>query len=208
MNFAFSEWKKDVLESAADRFERRLTEETGKLRVDMARMETRLIAWMFVFWLGQIGAIVAVAAIARIEISASAVYFSTARFSAFHNRCGRSGDGVAFSTRMLVAMRTCGRAEENRRQVLQVDLLRVDERLQPLDAIERGGIFQHQLVDLALPVRRRRRARGIPHVRGARAQPEIEVHRRIGVAHLDAIVHRVVVALLPPRRERLGAQAA
>lgn len=55
MNFAFSEWKKDVLESAADRFERRLTEETGKLRVEMARMETRLIAWMFVFWLGQLG---------------------------------------------------------------------------------------------------------------------------------------------------------
>ena len=51
------EWKKDVLESAADRFERRLTEETGKLRVEMARMETRLIAWMFLFWLGQIGAI-------------------------------------------------------------------------------------------------------------------------------------------------------
>ena len=55
MNFAFSEWKKDVLESAADRFECRLTDETGKLRVEMARMETRLIAWMFVFWLGQIG---------------------------------------------------------------------------------------------------------------------------------------------------------
>jgi hypothetical protein len=58
VTFAFSEWKKDVLESAADRYERRLTEETGKLRVDMARMETRLIAWMFVLWLGQIGALV------------------------------------------------------------------------------------------------------------------------------------------------------
>ena len=57
MNFAFSEWKKDVLESAADRYERRLTEETGKMRVDMARMETRLIAWMFVLCLGQIGAL-------------------------------------------------------------------------------------------------------------------------------------------------------
>jgi regulation of enolase protein 1 (concanavalin A-like superfamily) len=58
VNFAYSEWKKDVLESAAERFERRLTEETGKLRVDMARMETRLIAWMFVLSLGQIGALV------------------------------------------------------------------------------------------------------------------------------------------------------
>jgi hypothetical protein len=47
-----------VLESSADRFERRLTEETGTLRVDMARMETRLIAWMFVLWLGHIGALV------------------------------------------------------------------------------------------------------------------------------------------------------
>ena len=55
MNFVFAEWKKDVLESAADRFERRLSEETGNLRVDMARMETRLVRWMFVFWLGQLG---------------------------------------------------------------------------------------------------------------------------------------------------------
>ena len=41
-------------------------------------------------------------------------------------------------------------------------------------------------------------------MRGARAEPEIEVHRRIGVEHLDAIVHRVVVALLPPGRQRIG----
>lgn len=55
MNFAFAEWKKDVLEASSDRFERRLTEETGKLRVAIASTETRLIAWMFVFWLGQLG---------------------------------------------------------------------------------------------------------------------------------------------------------
>ena len=58
VNFAFADWKKDVLESATDRFERTLSEETGMLRVEMARMETRLIAWMFVLWLGQIGALV------------------------------------------------------------------------------------------------------------------------------------------------------
>ena len=57
VNFTFADWKKDVLDSAADRFERRLTEETGMLRVEMARMETRLIAWMFVLWLGNIGAL-------------------------------------------------------------------------------------------------------------------------------------------------------
>lgn len=62
MNFAFADWKKDVLETAADRFERRLTEETGKLRVAMARMETRLIAWMFVFWIGQLGVTLGVVA--------------------------------------------------------------------------------------------------------------------------------------------------
>ena len=52
VNFALSEWKKDVLESAADRFERRLTEENGKLRVDMAQMGSRIVRWIFVFWLG------------------------------------------------------------------------------------------------------------------------------------------------------------
>ena len=62
MNFAWRELRNEVLETAADRFERRLTDETGKLRgemseirVDMSRMETRLIRWMFVFWLGQLG---------------------------------------------------------------------------------------------------------------------------------------------------------
>ena len=55
VNFAFADWKKDVLDSSADRFERRLTEEAGMLRVEMARMETRLIAWMFVLWLGNVG---------------------------------------------------------------------------------------------------------------------------------------------------------
>ena len=53
------EWKKDVLETAADRFERRVTEMVGTLRVEMARMEVRLIRWMFVFWLGQLAAMIA-----------------------------------------------------------------------------------------------------------------------------------------------------
>ena len=61
VDFTFADWKKDVLDSSADKFERRVTEETGTLRVEMARMETRLIAWMFVLWLGQIGALVTLA---------------------------------------------------------------------------------------------------------------------------------------------------
>ena len=59
LNLTLMEWKRDVLESASDRFERRLTEETGMLRVEMARMEVRLIRWMFVFWLGQLAAMIA-----------------------------------------------------------------------------------------------------------------------------------------------------
>ena len=60
--FPLRQWKQDVLETAADRFERRLIEETAGLRLemaevkrDMARMETRLIRWMFIFWIGQLG---------------------------------------------------------------------------------------------------------------------------------------------------------
>jgi hypothetical protein len=49
------EWKEDVLEVATDRFERRLTQETSALRIDMAQMQTSLVRWMFVFWLGQLG---------------------------------------------------------------------------------------------------------------------------------------------------------
>ena len=60
MNLALADWKKDVLEIAADRFERRLTEETSMLRVEMARMQTSLVRWMFVFWLGQLGVSLAI----------------------------------------------------------------------------------------------------------------------------------------------------
>lgn len=67
LNPVFREWKQDVLESAADRFERRLSEEIGKLRVEMAamraelkvemaRMHSSLIRWSFAFWLAQLGA--------------------------------------------------------------------------------------------------------------------------------------------------------
>jgi hypothetical protein len=63
MNLTLMEWKKDVLESAADRYERRLSEETGKLRVDIAGIETRLVRWMFVFWLGQLGVTLSAVAI-------------------------------------------------------------------------------------------------------------------------------------------------
>lgn len=59
------EWKDETMTAAAERFERRLVEESAKLRVDMAGIEGRLLAkisevksdvlkWSFVFWMGQV----------------------------------------------------------------------------------------------------------------------------------------------------------
>jgi len=47
--------KKSVIEVVEERFERRLTEEVGKLRTDMADLRANLIQSMFLFWIGQIG---------------------------------------------------------------------------------------------------------------------------------------------------------
>jgi len=70
--------RENVIENAADRFERRLAEELarlraeigslrlethseiGKLRADMGAFEGRITRWMFVFWIGQIGALLAI----------------------------------------------------------------------------------------------------------------------------------------------------
>ena len=71
------QWKEDVLGIAGERFERRLAEEIGALRVDMARefasvrvdmakefAETRasLLKWSFLFWIGQFAAVTAMMA--------------------------------------------------------------------------------------------------------------------------------------------------
>jgi hypothetical protein len=52
--------RENVIEIAADRFERRLAEELGKLRAEMGAFEGRITRWMFVFWIGQIGALLAI----------------------------------------------------------------------------------------------------------------------------------------------------
>jgi len=68
VNDAGRQWKEDVLAITAERFERRLAEEIGALRVDMAKefavtradlAETRvsLFKWSFVFWIGQVAAV-------------------------------------------------------------------------------------------------------------------------------------------------------
>ena len=67
------EWKEDVLETACERFERRLSEDLGDVRLEMAnlrvdmtqqmaRMQTGLLRWMFVFWIGQLMATIGVVA--------------------------------------------------------------------------------------------------------------------------------------------------
>ena len=61
----------DVIEIAASRFERGLAEEIGSLRselhaeigglrADIGAFEGRITRWMFVFWIGQIGALLGI----------------------------------------------------------------------------------------------------------------------------------------------------
>jgi hypothetical protein len=54
-------WREDVLSIAGERFERRLAEEIGGLRVDMARqfadLRAELLKWSFLFWIGQFAAV-------------------------------------------------------------------------------------------------------------------------------------------------------
>ena len=49
--------KKEIIEIVSDKFEKRLAEEIGKLRVEMHLLHTKTIRWMFVFWIGQIAVI-------------------------------------------------------------------------------------------------------------------------------------------------------
>ncbi len=71
LNEASVQTRGDVIEIAASRFERRLAEEVGALRAEMGSeigalraemgaFEGRITRWMFVFWLGQIGALLGI----------------------------------------------------------------------------------------------------------------------------------------------------
>lgn len=44
---------------AEERFERRLAEEIGQLRVEMHALRADIIKWMFLFWVGQMAAFLA-----------------------------------------------------------------------------------------------------------------------------------------------------
>ncbi|MDW8108730.1 MAG: hypothetical protein RMJ81_03640 [Candidatus Kryptonium sp.] len=42
------------------RLEQKMIDEVSKLRVEMARNHASLIRWMFILWIGQIGAIIGI----------------------------------------------------------------------------------------------------------------------------------------------------
>lgn len=50
----------DAHRLATASFERRLSEETSKLRLDMANLKFDLLKWSFLFWIGQVAVIVSV----------------------------------------------------------------------------------------------------------------------------------------------------
>ena len=58
--------REQMLNLAAERFERRLTEEVSSLRVDIVRelhaIRVDLFKWSFLFWIGQVAAVVGVLA--------------------------------------------------------------------------------------------------------------------------------------------------
>jgi hypothetical protein len=78
INVANGQTKADVLTFVEEKFERRFSEEVGKfnerltteiakinvefsrVRQEMAEMKADLIRWMFIFWVGQLGAILGI----------------------------------------------------------------------------------------------------------------------------------------------------
>lgn len=63
LNRTAHQTREDVVGLVAERFERRLSEESGALRLDIAAVrgeiastKAELIRWMFIFWVGQVGA--------------------------------------------------------------------------------------------------------------------------------------------------------
>jgi hypothetical protein len=52
----------DASDIAVERFDRRLSEETGKLRLDFAEMKVDLLKWSFLFWIGQVAVLAGIIA--------------------------------------------------------------------------------------------------------------------------------------------------
>jgi len=47
--------KKDNISFVEEKFERGLSEEIGKVKVEIAETKVSIVKWMFIFWVGQIG---------------------------------------------------------------------------------------------------------------------------------------------------------
>jgi len=71
INEAQKETQNNVIKFVEEKFEKRLSEELAKVRVEIAEVKTELIEriekkhsdtikWMFIFWVGQIGAILGI----------------------------------------------------------------------------------------------------------------------------------------------------
>ena len=58
INQALGEQKNDIVQLVEETFERRLSEELAKLRIDIQVTKTEMIRWMFIFWVGQIAVLV------------------------------------------------------------------------------------------------------------------------------------------------------
>ena len=118
----------------------------------------------------------------------------TAIVSGDHSNCGRDSAGVTLtSARRRGDVHVRG-DEVHDRQVLGEDRLHLVEQPLALGFVGGADLPPHQLVDLAFPVGRRRLLADVPDVRRPRAEPEVGVHRRIGVGREDAEIDRVVVA--------------
>ena len=58
LDAAGQQWKEDVLEMAADRFERRLAQETSAVRIEIADSRLSIIRWMAGLLIAQAGVII------------------------------------------------------------------------------------------------------------------------------------------------------
>jgi hypothetical protein len=57
INEATKNQREDMIAVVEERFERRLAEEIGKVRQEIAEVKADIIRWMFIFSVGQVGVI-------------------------------------------------------------------------------------------------------------------------------------------------------
>ncbi len=60
MNNSSSHAHDSLTSLVEEKFERRLTEEISKVREEIHETHTETIRWMFLFWVGQIGALIGI----------------------------------------------------------------------------------------------------------------------------------------------------